>query len=531
MINLRVQQAVAAAIALGAAAGAGAVDITTVPAGNVLYVSGSTAIDPAFSAYLTNQTDKVCDATAGAIDTYTSTNSPDKFIAVACIAGAGAPGAVGDPIAIIKEDNAGSANGITPVNNSSLIHYPVFTSLTAVNCGPASPHTCNTSITDTTHVSNLGFADVEAAIFGLPTNNLSSLSSVDTIFAPAVSLGLYHALQAVQGLSVGVDDVTDMPSLTRSQLAALYNGQITLWTKFADSAGTTNVFAEKVQFGNSHLVGGSPTCWNGTTAFSTGCTTAPAVAAASSGVFICERGQSSGTQNTSQIFYANQGCQPSPKKFLIASKPHSTCTASGCGWSTATYGAVAVFAGKGQPDDLACLEAQDGEGHFAVGFLSTDQPWGTSSTDTDRRDWRFIRVDGVVPSNENAAAGRYEYWAQSAGYFPNSTSAADYPTAGTVAATLEADFTSATTQVGTAASVKAVDANFEWTAPAFDGGVVAIPGNGGATPNASSATQATFRGNPVSVDLRNTPNGNNCDKPYISSLAPDTSDFPTWAGP
>jgi len=550
MLNSKVSHAVAAVLALGAAAGAHAVDMSTVPANNVLYVSGSTAIDPALIAYLVNSTDLICDASKGSIDFYQGTSvSGGKFVGVACVAGSNVTGASGQPIAVIKEDNAGSNNGILPVNTptTNFVSYPVVSQLNLTNC-PAgatttpfgeqtqTAHTCSgystvTSTASSGPYSNLGFADVEAGIFGENPTNTNALSTVDVPFGIAVSLGLYHALQSAQGLPQD-DNVADMPTLNRAQVAAIVNGQLSSWTKVVGTNGS--VASQTVVFGNSHLVGGAHSCYDGS-AFSTaadcqGGTNPPAaVLPSSSTIYFCERGQSSGTQQTAQIFYANEGCASGVKQFAAPSKPGGTCAASGCGWATSTYGSAQVFAGNGTGDDLSCLEAHDGEGHFAISFAGTDAAWGADATNTDRADWRFVKIDGVVPSIENAAAGKYLYWAQSAGYYPNSTTAVNYPASGTVAAALEAYFTNSATQIG-ANAVPAIDHALQRTAPAFDGGVLAIPGNGGATPNPSSASLATFRGNPVNDFLKENPS-NNCQQAYLAPNAPDTSASPAWATP
>lgn len=540
MFNPKVSQAVAAVLALGAAAGAQAVDITTVSPSNVLYVSGSTAIDPGLVAYATNPTDLVCN---GNIDFYQGTSVTNgKFIAVACTSGAGLPDVpAGTPIAIIKEDNAGSRNGIDPVNQPAVnaVYYPVLSTLTTTNCGAgtvANPageqtqtqHTCTGYTAQSSlsggKYSNLGFADVEAAIFGADTTNLNAISTVDVPFGVGVSLGLYHELQAVEGLTVGADDVADMPTLSRTQIAALFNGTISNWSTIKSTDGSKSVGSVAVTFGHS-----GSTCYDGTkNSTAADCTAPPAVLPSTTSVFFCERGQTSGTQQTAQIFFGNIGCASGVAKFSLA-RP-SSCSTGGCGWSTTTYQSDPVFAGNGTGDDLSCLEGHDQGGQFAISFAGTDQAWGADATNTARADWRFIRIDGVVPSNENVAAGRYNYWAQSAGYYPISTSAVNYPAAGTVAAGMVKDFTQASTQIGTVASILALDPALQRTAPAFDGGLLNIPGNGGSTPNATTATLAQFRQNPVNSYLKENPS-NNCQQPYLAPNAPDASNYPTWAGP
>jgi hypothetical protein len=541
MRHSTVQKAVAAAIALGAGATAGAWDLSGGTQANILYVSGSTAIDGALLAYAINSTDLICDASQGSIDEYVSTQAGVKFTAVACVGGTGSNES-GTQIAFIKEDNAGSLNGITPVNTGLAIAYPTLSSLSVANCPTkaGSPngleqaftiHTCGSSITSTTVQPNLGFADVEAAIFAAPAGNLTVFKSVDVDFAPAVSLGLYHALQSAQGLTVNAEDNADTPSLPRPVLAGIYEGLIATWTKIIGTNGA--VSSQTVQFGNSGQNASSQNqCWDGT-AFSTAAdcqsgTLGPSEAPSSSTIYICERGQSSGTQQTSQIFYSNRGCASNTQAFSLPVKPGTSCAADGCSWSNTTYGTVTVFAGNGTGDVLSCLVGHDEQGQLAIGYASTDNGWGTFQSTSTRKDFRFIKVDNVAPSIENIADGTYDYWAQSAGYFPSSTSASNYP-AGT-ALTLMTAFSSGAHAIGTAASIGALDASFEY-AGFFDGGLLNIPGNGGSTPHAATDTLAQFEASPVNSFARLVTT-NQCQHTSIpASTTPSFSNSPTWKAP
>jgi len=545
MFNPKVSQAVAAAIALGAAAGAQAVTLGSVPPANILYISGSTAISPALIAYMVNSTDLVCNASLGAISTYTGTTSGGKFNAVACAAGSNIPGVTaGTSIAIIKENNAGSLNGINPIYlpTSKFVSYPAVsgidadctagTTITPAGEQTQTPYTCTgytiVSSSSGGPYSALGFADVEAGIFGVSPTGVGAMSSVDTPFGIAVSLGLYHALQGAENLPED-DAIADMPNMTRVQLAAIFNGQggLSNWTHMY-GAGTGSVGAQSVHFGNSGLSGGLHVCYDGTadstaTDCQSGTQSTNAVAPANTNIYFCERGQSSGTQNTTQIFFGNLGCAGEMLSFQSPSKPGATCSASGCSWSSAYNGSL-VFAGNGQPDDLECLEAHDQLGEFAVSLSSTDQEWGqvaVTAGNTATADWRFIRVDGYAPSNENIAAGKYDLWAQSAGYYAES--GVNYPSG--VELSLLNFFTNASTKLG-GGTAAAIDAALQRSNPTLDGGILAIPG-GGSVPNASSASLATFRSNPVNGFLRQTA-ANNCQPPYLAPNAPDISNTPTW---
>lgn len=550
MLNSKVSHAVTAALALGAAAAAqaaapAAVTIGTVPAGNILYISGSTAITPALEDYMINASKPLCDKTAGTAVVYTGTESGGQFNAVSCIAASSLGLGSGVKIAIIKENNAGSKNGILPISapTSNVVGWPnttlagfdghcVTAAAPATQAGliPYFPVTCDgtypivSSTATTGPYSALGYADVEAAIFGLNPTNVGKGSSVDTPFGIVLSLGAYHALQKAEGLTQ--DNVlADMPTLSRVQLAGVFNGFVTDWTHVYGNSGSS-VAAQSVHFGNSGLNGANHVCYDGTQS-STGadCQTGTQASVAETPhdttLYVCERGQSSGTQNTSQIFFAGQGCIGSPKKF--ASPTQAACLASGCTWSATTYGSDQIFAGNGQGDDLACLEGHDQQGQFAVGISSTDQQWGAVAVSNSlqaKADWRFIRVDGAAPSNESIAAGKYDFWAQSAFYY--ATSGANLPTGNELK--LLNFFTAATTQVG-ADTTAAIDLGLQRSNPTLDGGLLAIPANAAAVPTPGE-TLAQFRAAPTNAFLRNNPS-NNCQPPYPVD-ATSVSTTPAW---
>jgi ABC-type phosphate transport system substrate-binding protein len=396
---------------------------------------------------------------------------------------------------------------------------------------PFFPVTCDgsypivTSTATTGPYSALGFADVEAAIFGLNPTNVGKGSSVDTPFGIVMSLGAYHALQAAEGKTAN-DTLADMPTLSRVQLAGMFNGFVTDWTHVFGLSTNSSVGAQSVHFGNSGLSGTSHVCYDGTQSSTAadcqaGTQASVAVTPHDTTIYFCERGQSSGTQQTDQIFFAGQGCVGSPVKFQ--SPTQASCLASGCTWG-ATFAGDQVFAGNGQGDDLACLQGHDQLGQFAVSFSSTDQEWGKVAVGDKlnaKADWRFIRVDGYAPSNENIAAGKYDLWAQSAFYF--ATSGANLPTGNEL--TLLHFFTNASTQIGSATTA-AIDLGLQRSNPTLDGGLLAIPA-GATTPNAHSATLAQFRTSPVNGYLRNNPS-NNCQLPFPAGNAPDFSDTPAW---
>ena len=543
MSNFRVQQAVAAALTLGsvAIASAAQVDITTVPVANVLYVSGSTAIDPAMSSYwITGATAPCSTVTTDPAPTfYASTQTGKKFQAVACTASAalvsasGGTIAAGTSIAMIKEDNGGSQFGIDPVRDNTglaltgqtvVSFYPDITTLTAGgNCAalavaPAST-ACTGAFGTVSQAPNLGFADVDAAMFqDSLTGTGGTATQFNTIIIPfgvAVNLGLYHELQTLEatslGLTVGSDSANSMPILTKDQLTAVFTGQVGNWTTLFPGIATT-----AVTWGTT-----------GGTQFNAG-----SAAPAGTTVYLCQRGQSSGTERTAEIFFTNGNCASGINKLNFAGVLPASCQADGCSWSTA-FNNDKNFAGNGTGDLLTCLQGQDKVGHLAIGFASIDNGWGTFQSNTARRDFRYIRYNDAVPSIENAASGLYAYWAQSIGVIPPS-GAGNFPSG--VAGALATFVNSGANRIGSSTSLANLNATHSYqntgvAATQWDGGILGIPESGVNTPNPSAATLATFQANPVASASKFSGTAtNNCNLPSATSLT-DTNSSPAWQAP
>jgi len=565
-MNLTVKSAVLAALALGASGVASAVDITTVDAASVAYISGSTAIDTYLQAYFINSGTDTALCQSGTIDYYSSTVTP-KFVAVACTANTNTTGITGN-IAYVKEDNAGSLNGIQGVQGVTFagspyttggLQFPTVSQLTASFCSTSAKtaanglsaytaHTCATASTTVQKIPQMGFADVEGSLFGVSTSSPVALTGTQTVILPfgaAVSLGLYHALQASQGLNVGSELIADMPSLPKSVLHGIYTGQITSWASVQGTSGTTSaVSAQRPQFGinSADSIGSTATTggsvWNGSST-ATGVTGAVTAAPLNANVYMCRRGNTSGTEKIAEWFFDNQNCaSAAPIGFrtpstTITTTLCATVATDGCSWNS-SIAAVnpVVFPGNGGGDLLDCLVGNDQAGKFAIGFVSNDNGAGGPSAQqstTTRRNWRYIRVNGVVPSIENAAAGKYDWIAQAYAYVPPST--ATWAATGNAATLITAITKGAGTKpnfIGSVGAVAAVNLSKKWYSDSgksvslFDGGALVIPGsvNGSATaaPNAASATVATFATNPVSTVWK-VKGGvvNNCLLPNVNS--------------
>ncbi len=539
------------------------VDITSVPSTNVVYIGGSTAIDAALKywAFNTGDTSVLCQS--GTATVYTSTVTP-KFTAVACSA-SGATGltgiSAGTLVAYIKEDGAGSLNGVAAVQNATFsgspyttggaLKFPDITAMTTSACTGATKSgtglqtyynaTCG-AVTVVQIVPMMGYSDVEGSLFGIDTNaNVGSTGlpllsgpTVQIPFGVAVNTGLYRALQTVQGLTTN-DAVANMPSLTRTEVSALLSNKGNFWDQYKNTSGAA-VSAQSVVFGSA-----SGKCWNGTATT----TVVPCSAAtpAAPDVFICRRGLNSGSEKAAEIYFNDYNCGFNTVPFANYTDNATTAVATGCGatvgtdgcsWST-SYATTnsQVFPGNGTGDLLDCLVGHDQAGQLAIGFAAVDNLSGGDNSKSTRQDWRYIRLDGVVPSIENTAAGKYPFIAQAFWYATPTTATWSATAAGANAATLVTYLTSSTQGVGSKGSVVGVNKASVMATQGFDGGVLVIP-SATNLPLTNTSVAADFAASPVSSVTKATTATNNCIRPQLYNQTTNssvTNGNYSWAGP
>ena len=190
--------------------------------------------------------------------------------------------------------------------------------------------------------------------------------------APAVTLGLYRALQLSQGFPQ--DDVAEnTPSLTSSQLVSILIGTVDDWSDFRTSTGSS--FAE------------GPT--------------APAgFGGAVTQIFMCRRGEDAGIQSYYDATILSRRCNPSAAPFV--SPTDLSCLNAGCQFSS-SFQFDFVFAGISDEDVISCLDSREDQGLFAIGFLPTN-----TSTIGAGREFRFIGLDGSRPTLASVANGNYD---------------------------------------------------------------------------------------------------------------------------
>ena len=473
----------AALSVLGLAAGnAVAVTSSDPSAANRVYISGATATNPALYELTILASGGICQS--GGINVYIDTatvddppvppsdlqDANDQFM-VAC--NAAVPGLVGTPILISKESEGGSNNGTRDVAQSNPLNFldpanPGCTgSANIPAAGALNAYTLNYGCSNRiTQVPDAGFADVESNLFFGGAANSALLKAeplFQIIFAPAVSLNTYRALQTAQGLTQD-DAPANIPQLTRGQVTAMLNETVLTWDSLSLPGGGAFLPGEDV--------------------------------------YVCRRGNDSGTQASFDAFFLNNRCVAAGLPPFVGPTGNGgvlgdDCEPGGCDWDAARYGNDFVFAGDGSGDVRACLDYRDSQGQHAIGVLSTNTRY--NSTD---REFRFIGIDGGVPTLSGAANGGYPFLVENV--LNTRVTGAPTGTQLTIANYIRDN-------AGLPSIVAGLNVSSQQPG-GIDTGILSVPLLFGArTPNTAPVSAATMRTNPVSSYTRSvTGAANNC---------------------
>jgi hypothetical protein len=353
--------------------------ILTAPGGAISEVrmSGATAQD----AGVTGVLQRLC--TAGSLDAYSYTVGT-TLIATAYVCNAGAP--ISKPLTVQKDSAVGSFNGVGPVKDGTSLTYIDVTKITTTNCaGPTAvpataavapdgiglpaynKYACNINATKT-DASDIGFSDVEPAIWGYDATGLQTVSPNQLLFGVPVTVALRNALQTAQGLALASETAANVPSLSSSELAAVYSQNVAT----ADALGIGNT----------------------------------------NDIYMVRRVDSSGTEKAAELFFLNQGVNLASSPMSMApinagDTGKSTLISCGTNVAAPTGGPGYVMGGNGTGDVLSCLTAHNSGGRYAIGIASMEKvQFGAG--------WRYVRVDGVLPTIANAIRGKYNYWTEQA---------------------------------------------------------------------------------------------------------------------
>jgi hypothetical protein len=520
--NTKLNLALAALLAL-AAQGASAAPT----ADATLYVSGATAVDRTLFEAVLDQTNGVCDATnpISVYSTATSGSTPSSYgnWLIHCTARDTATFGTGVEIGIMKSSQ-GSEYGIDPVANNS-------TSLT-VNGAASSVNTVTTTCTGTgntiaangvatrlgythflgcstvtTQVPQVGVSDVEPALFGASAavrNALTANGAAAVPFTVFVSTNFYRALQVAQGLtgSCATDTATTQtdacsPSLSMSAVRALLSGR----------ASTT-----------AKLIAGS---------------TALTAPSGGNGILVCRRGNSSGSQKSVERLFFNQNCKATPALSFTSDSSVTVsgvnCLDFGCAWNNTTpldlttgVAPNGVFMGNGtgevekclnwasQPTTAAAVGDLAGGDVFAVGIMSADRTPDDGTTSASKN-FRYIKIDGVLPTVENVVAQKWTNTIENVVLTPTASSNGN-----------DANYTAFRQKIGTAVLAQLrVPANLAKSAStAYAIGRIGLTTRPSALQAPAKTDTASVR--PLSPFIRATSNSspvNNCNELFVPSAA------------
>jgi len=378
---------------------------STVTAANRLYVSGATATDNALATLFLRTgsvaAPPVCKA--GTIDVYIETAAPvtgSKQKAILCTLNVAVGTiAANTNVAFLKESNGGSNEGTQVVARGAARTFlniandaaPACTTTAAVAANSIASYPNHQAFTlhsvcsglDATAHPDAGVADVNPALFtaGLTPisqaeiNHLQSDSLYQPSFGVAVSQNLYRALQSAQGKNTASDTAAEMPTLTTGQVRGLFTGTIGTWDQVTSPTGT---------------------------------------ALSVKPVFVCRRGDDSGTQASFASYFLNERCVSGVPPFVPAT--NGVSQQGGSTWSFATFGADPVFAGAGSGDVRNCLDSHNDHDDFAVGILGTESKYdapgsagGSANAAAGTQQFRYVKLDGRTPNLESVANGVYDF--------------------------------------------------------------------------------------------------------------------------
>ena len=396
--------------------------------------SGATAVDKQFANYI----NQIC--VPGTEDVFT--NAADSASAFYCTVKAADAGTVSDVNVLFRKNSGGSSQGVVPVSHG-LDGQGSVVALDLNTCSQTAARTATTpgqwtcSDTTTTVQSEVGISDVEPAMFNLNVNqtpvvqtdgsgnpildaagnatvtgtkggpvaaSMSVFPANVNTFGIIVSPALRDALQAAQNLTVGSDEVADMPSMSSQFVANVLAGKVANWNVLKKANGAPIVADEPVN--------------------------------------ICLRTPGSGTQAQANAFYLGQGCayrgglnlsfaglspsidpdglenngfeiqqtpgffgnQDVPAPYTYWNEGSSDMGKCVSELSRAEHWTLNAGGDKTNPADYTKTQIRGGNTAWAIGIQSTEK---VKETKVDRNYFKYVAIDGVTPTLQNVAAGLY----------------------------------------------------------------------------------------------------------------------------
>jgi len=503
----------AAAVALAAATGSAYALDTTHYAGAIkVYYGGATATDNVLENIWEAKVKGICKA--GTIDVYRASNERVVLCNVTSTQVPGFPTDAngGQDVAFHKESQGGSANGPLPLialakGQANTLQWLDLSQLSAadlITCG-SNPIAATTSLNAYTDhpscpvkltpltgpnavVPNAGIADVEPTLLAPPpssadvTKYLTVKSGVQIVFGVPATTHLYRALQQAQGIIAAADGSAPgiaacngnpdlpscVPSITRGQARALYAQTLGDWSKLTDKNGVA-------------------------------LPSSPMISAANlpdqTGVYICRRVDSSGTEASFESFFLHQRCDSGVASMATPDDNSSVNDTVNNPPTAATIaGGSLVNAAVSSGNVRTCFDILDHNGRtdgsagttlWAIGILSTEVKSSDLSGAHDG--FRFLALDGTPPTIANAINGDYEFFTDDTLQHINSGFTGFIPTSdlrGKIIAYIESN-------LALPAVVSDLDGSYAGR-PWGNGGVMSPPGLGtAAAAPVSAATAAT----------------------------------------
>ncbi len=419
MTNTTVRIAVAAAIAAGSVGTANAISISNYATNtNVnVYISGSTALDGTLNnaAYqIATGQPGMCQN--GSTDIYLIGTS-NKLIYCSATTASGL--AAGTPLAIFKESQVGSANGVQPLVNvakglTSGLNFIDPSVITDATCGTATTTastgdfgsfvthpSCPATAVKANVVPTGGFSDVEAAILKTAagaqvsaadaTTYLTASPTLDQVWALALTKTFYYDLQAAEGLTAscpaqytlygsavsgssfsGLDSPSCAPTLTKAQVASLMNQSIQATFQMGLNAAATDPQ-----------------------------------------IYMCRRDDGSGTEASFEAYFLGERC--SLTSAIVPAENGSSVWANGSGGGI--RGCLQAFQVGGKrvtSFGSASVFVTTTGSQYAFGFINTEITASNLSGASDA--FRLVAIDGVLPQIANVQNGSYPFFSTGNAY-------------------------------------------------------------------------------------------------------------------
>jgi len=348
-----------------------------------VYLAGSSAVDLALTKFF----DKACDP--GTLDAYRSDAGVKTYYLWTCESSTanGFGLASNSKIAIHKNTNS-SSDGVNLLSNATgaTVLYLKVADLSSCNVA-ATPvaasnglsaytqSTCGTAAgnagagTDLQQ-PNFGFSDSEPSQFNVGVaSQLTSAYPFGVVFGVVVSKNVRDALQNQQFGVTNDESVANTPNLTSAQINAIYTGTDTLWSQAIGTA-TTGVFSENP-------------------------------------IYVVRRGDGSGSNRAFNMSFVGEFCSPGVLP-MVTSTPTANVNIvnplTECVTSTTSRRKQAATS----DDMVSCVAKFNSTNIGAIGYVSTDYVPQVSDG------YRFVKVDGYLPTQLNVVDGKYKAWSEEA---------------------------------------------------------------------------------------------------------------------